>query len=396
MPISGAGSLRDALAIAASGDTIQFAAALAGSTIALQSTLTIGQDVVIDGQSNNITISGQGAVTDFAVTAGNVEIDNLTIADGHGTGAAGAGGSTAGSGGSAAGGLLVQGGNVTLTGDTFANDTATGGKGGYSASPRRMAGRAAMRRAPSWCRAVPSPSAGDSFSADTASGGNGGESFISVRWHGRKRGGRSPCRNRRDGERRVEPPQQHRVFGGRRRGWRGHQPGNSRSSRHRLSGVEQLHSHFGRHLVQQSDGHDLGRARRRHNGRRSARGQHWRDRDRCFGHDRRDSRPDRREPRLWQHAAHQGRERGNAQRQGPDGHDRRDPPPGALRLFRHRHDPGPHHRERPRGGRCGRTRGGRRRGPGRRPVRGGSQSNLRRKRDLLGRRKRDLVRRHLP
>ena len=52
---SGAGSLRDAIAAASDGDTIQFDAALNGQTITLTSA-----ELVID---KNITINGPGAIS---------------------------------------------------------------------------------------------------------------------------------------------------------------------------------------------------------------------------------------------------------------------------------------------------------------------------------------------
>ncbi len=144
---SGAGTLRSAIAEdatdVASGngeDEITFAPSLAGgNTINLSSPLTISSNVVIDGGSNNITVSGQNNVGDFNVNApGSVaEIDNLTIANGSSTGAAGTAGAgtsastvNGGAGGDAAGGIFVQNGSLSVSNDTFTNDTATGGTGG--------------------------------------------------------------------------------------------------------------------------------------------------------------------------------------------------------------------------------------------------------------------------
>src|SRR5258708_7625547 len=59
---SGSGSLRDAIASAASGDTINFNLAYP-ATITLNSTLTIGKDLTISGPGpSNLAISGGGAV----------------------------------------------------------------------------------------------------------------------------------------------------------------------------------------------------------------------------------------------------------------------------------------------------------------------------------------------
>jgi predicted outer membrane repeat protein len=60
---SGPGSLRQAILDAVSGDTITFAPALAGGTIALNSQLTISKDLTIDGSALDpqVTLSGQSA-----------------------------------------------------------------------------------------------------------------------------------------------------------------------------------------------------------------------------------------------------------------------------------------------------------------------------------------------
>ena len=64
--------LRDAIAAAASGDTITFAAALSGQTITLNSgTLSIDKNLTIDGSSlaSSVSISGNNAVRVFHVTS---------------------------------------------------------------------------------------------------------------------------------------------------------------------------------------------------------------------------------------------------------------------------------------------------------------------------------------
>jgi predicted outer membrane repeat protein len=60
---SGPGSLRQAILDAASGDTITFAPALAGGTIALNSQLSISKDLTIDGSALDpqVRLSGQSA-----------------------------------------------------------------------------------------------------------------------------------------------------------------------------------------------------------------------------------------------------------------------------------------------------------------------------------------------
>ncbi len=158
-----AGTLRSQLAAEAQNemssnnftDQIVFDPSIANQTITLQSSLTITAPVVITGNTatgvnDNITISGNNAVTDFTVASANggqaVEIDNLTIANGTGTGAAGTNGATngissinGGPGGDAAGGIFVQSGNLNLNSDSFTNDTATGGAGGNAGFTGSMA-----------------------------------------------------------------------------------------------------------------------------------------------------------------------------------------------------------------------------------------------------------------
>jgi hypothetical protein len=82
---SGAGSLRAAIAGAASGDTIVFSNRLAAQTITLTSgELAITKNLSISGLgANRLTISGNDAQRVFDVAAGaTVSISNLTIADG--------------------------------------------------------------------------------------------------------------------------------------------------------------------------------------------------------------------------------------------------------------------------------------------------------------------------
>src|SRR5262249_41705365 len=82
---AGAGSLRDALLNSGTGDTVQFAPALAGQTIKLTSAeLTLNHNLTIDGQANNITVSGEGnfRVLDISGPAKDVTIQNITIANG--------------------------------------------------------------------------------------------------------------------------------------------------------------------------------------------------------------------------------------------------------------------------------------------------------------------------
>ena len=89
---SGPGSLRDAIAIASSGDTIAFDPSLAGQTITLTSgELAITKNLDIEGLgADDLTISGNHAGRVFDISGGaTVTIAGLTIADGladHGGG----------------------------------------------------------------------------------------------------------------------------------------------------------------------------------------------------------------------------------------------------------------------------------------------------------------------
>jgi hypothetical protein len=86
---SGSGSLRDAIASAASGDTIQFASSLTSQTITLTSgQLFIDKNLTVDATgANNLTISGNN--TSRVILTGEstkVTLKNLIIANGKATG----------------------------------------------------------------------------------------------------------------------------------------------------------------------------------------------------------------------------------------------------------------------------------------------------------------------
>jgi len=91
---SGAGSLRAAIAAAAAGDTIQFAAALNGQTITLTSAqLLIDKDLIIQGPgANQLTVkrSTAGGIPVFRIfrvaSSHTVTIDGITINNGRAQG----------------------------------------------------------------------------------------------------------------------------------------------------------------------------------------------------------------------------------------------------------------------------------------------------------------------
>ncbi len=111
---SGAGSLRQTIAGAASGDTIQFASSLSGGTIVLISgELAIGKSLTIAGPgASSLSISGSNSSTIFAISAATtVSISGLTITDGN----AGLGD----------GGGIYNDGSLTISNCTLSADTAT-------------------------------------------------------------------------------------------------------------------------------------------------------------------------------------------------------------------------------------------------------------------------------
>jgi len=89
---AGAGSLRQAVQDAASGDSIRFQTGLSG-TIVLASEIVINKNLTIDGGNaagGMMTISGGSATRIFNVTAGNVRFFNLILENASVTGSGGA------------------------------------------------------------------------------------------------------------------------------------------------------------------------------------------------------------------------------------------------------------------------------------------------------------------
>ena len=113
---SGSGSLRNAIATAASGDTINFNLP-AQSTITVASTLSIcnSQTLTISGPgASQLAISGNGAAQVFNICSGaNVTLSGLTIEKGS----------------SNIGGGLYNSGTLTVTNSTLSGNSADGGGG---------------------------------------------------------------------------------------------------------------------------------------------------------------------------------------------------------------------------------------------------------------------------
>ena len=122
---SGPGSLRDAIASAASGDTINFNLTFP-ATITLSSTLTISTNLTISGPgASNLAISGGGAVRVFSngsclsspppCSGATVTISGVTIENGRGD---------------HGGGGVFNSGTLTVSNSTLTGNSATNANGG--------------------------------------------------------------------------------------------------------------------------------------------------------------------------------------------------------------------------------------------------------------------------
>ncbi len=124
-----AGSLRQAIANATNGGTINFSVT---GTITLTNSLpAIFKSLTIDGPgAGSLTISGNNLYRIFFVDAGSgsVNINNVTLANGSAQG--GAGGNAFGGGGLGAGGaLFVNSGSLIVSNVNFTGNSAVGGAG---------------------------------------------------------------------------------------------------------------------------------------------------------------------------------------------------------------------------------------------------------------------------
>src|SRR6516162_5724256 len=114
---SGPGSLRDALAIANDGDTID-ATGVSGTILLTSGELQINHNVTIKGPgAENLSVNGNAASIVFDNTAANVTISGLTITNGHDT-----------NGGT--GGAIYNTGGLTLSDSIVSNSVASFGGGG--------------------------------------------------------------------------------------------------------------------------------------------------------------------------------------------------------------------------------------------------------------------------
>jgi CSLREA domain-containing protein len=108
-------TLREAVTVAAGGDTITFDPALAGGTITLGSQITLDKDLTIDGSglSSHVQVSGGGSVRVFAILEGlTIAISHLDIRDGNAP---------------SGGGIDVLASTLTVSNTTFSGNSADDG-----------------------------------------------------------------------------------------------------------------------------------------------------------------------------------------------------------------------------------------------------------------------------
>ena len=144
---SGNGSLRQAISTTPSGGTIDFniptsdpnySPATSSYLIRIASgELVIARDVTITGPANSkVTVSGNNNNRIFNISAGNVALTNLTIANGRAAGSngaaeiTGAGAQPAQPGQSMSGGAILNAGALTLRNCTLNASQVSGGRGG--------------------------------------------------------------------------------------------------------------------------------------------------------------------------------------------------------------------------------------------------------------------------
>jgi len=184
---SGAGSLRNALEQASSGDSIIFSNGLNGS-IQIDSALPIlTQNLTISG-NGNVEIDGQNLYQIFFIDTGTVAISNLSINNGLSLGGNGGNSFVGGGGGAlgAGGGIFVNStANVNLTNVSFSDNAAQGGNGGIQ-TPSLYDSSAGGAGGGGYNQGT---GGSGGFNASFGSGGGGGGGFNSIGGTGLSGGG---------------------------------------------------------------------------------------------------------------------------------------------------------------------------------------------------------------
>src|SRR6185437_2782439 len=159
----GAGRLVTVVGAAAAGDTVNFACS---GTITLTSTLSLTQDVMIDGTGQAVTISGGGAVQVLSIASGTaVNLNKLTITNGSGN---------------PSGGGITNAGTLTVTNSTFSGNTAGVSNGGgidnegtLTVASSTFTGNSAFRGGAMYMNAGSATLTNVTMAGNTAAGGGG-------------------------------------------------------------------------------------------------------------------------------------------------------------------------------------------------------------------------------
>ena len=129
---SGAGTLRDRIATASPGDTINFGVV---GKVTLSSQLTISKNLRIDGLGVFFTqLSGNNSTRIFNITAGMATINSMLVSDGRVVGTNGALGQH-GENVSGGGILISNGATLGMSAVIISNNAAIGGQGGSRRLP---------------------------------------------------------------------------------------------------------------------------------------------------------------------------------------------------------------------------------------------------------------------
>jgi|GEM_PF-428064 len=141
---TGAGTLRQAISDAITGDTITFNA---GMTVTLSSgQLSIAKNLIIDGDLDNngtadVTVDANYTSRVFSVSSGNtVTLEGLVITHGSTSGNGGNGGTSASDGANAMGAGISNAGTLTIRNSSVTANGASGGGGGGGVATANVGG----------------------------------------------------------------------------------------------------------------------------------------------------------------------------------------------------------------------------------------------------------------